>query len=351
MANPEHLDILKQGVDVWNQWRTHEHSDLWPNLSEADLRGLDLRGVEFSTTDLFRVDLAGANLRGASFDRADLDEADLSWASLVNTTFIQGLVGGANFTGADLAGADFVETDLSKANLTGANLFDTTFNGTFFNETDFSQAITWSTVFGNTDLRLVKGLQTIQHRGPSIISIETIYRSEGNIPEDFLRKAGVPDSFIDFMHSLVIKPIDYYTCFISYSSKDQAFADRLHADLRNSGVRCWFAPEDMKIGDKIRPRIDESIRFYDKLLLVLSEHSVASQWVEQEVETALEKERNEHRAMLFPIRLDNVVIEIETGWPALIRSTRHIGDFTKWKSHDDYQQAFERLLRDLKAEA
>ena len=40
-----------------------------------------------------------------------------------------------------------------------------------------------------------------------------------------------------------------------YSSQDQAFAERLHADLQSKGVHCWFAPEDMKIGDKIRPRM------------------------------------------------------------------------------------------------
>ena len=45
----------------------------------------------------------------------------------------------------------------------------------------------------------------------------------------------------------------------------------------------------MKIGDEIRPRIDESIRVHDKLLLVLSESSLASTWVKKEVETAFEK--------------------------------------------------------------
>jgi hypothetical protein len=116
-------------------------------------------------------------------------------------------------------------------------------------------------------------------------------------------------------------------------------------------VRCWFAPEDLKIDDKIRTRVDESIRLYDKLLLVLSQHSVASQWVEQEVETALAKERKEQRTVLFPIRLDGAVMEMEGGWPALVRNTRNIGDFTRWKRRDTYQKALDRLLRDLKAEA
>ncbi len=88
------------------------------------------------------------------------------------------------------------------------------------------------------------------------------------------------------MRSLVAHPIEYYTCFISYSSRDQEFADRLYTDLQSKGVCCWFAPEDMKIGDKLRQRIDESIRLYDKLL-VLSAYSVASWWVEYEVEKAL----------------------------------------------------------------
>jgi len=43
-------------------------------------------------------------------------------------------------------------------------------------------------------------------------------------------------------------------------------------------------------------------------------------------------------------------MEIENGWPADIRRTRHIGDFTNWKDHEAYQKAFARLLRDLKAD-
>ena len=103
-------------------------------------------------------------------------------------------------------------------------------------------------------------------------------------------EAGVPDSFIDYMRSLVGKPIDYYSCFISYSRKDQAFAEWLYADLQSKSVRCWFAPHDMRIVDEIRPCFDESIRIHDKLLLVLSESSLASTWVKKEVETAFEKE-------------------------------------------------------------
>jgi hypothetical protein len=89
----------------------------------------------------------------------------------------------------------------------------------------------------------------------------------------------------------------------------------------------------------------------EKLLLVLSASSVASEWVEYEVETALARERKEKRTILFPIRLDDAVIDSPTAWAAHIQHTRHIGDFTSWKDHDSYQKAFTRLLRDLKADA
>jgi len=106
----------------------------------------------------------------------------------------------------------------------------------------------------------------------------------------------------------------------------------------------------MKIGAKIRPTIHRSIRALDKLLLILSKDSINSQWVESEVEAAFEEERERDDLILFPIRLDEGVMETEQAWAADIRRTRHIGDFTHWKDHDAYQQAFERLLRDLKAE-
>jgi hypothetical protein len=82
--------------------------------------------------------------------------------------------------------------------------------------------------------------------------------------------------------------------------------------------------------------------------LVLSEHSIRSPWVEKEVETAFERERREKRMVLFPIRLDNAVMDTGEAWAADIRRTRHIGDFTGWDQHAKHVKAFERLLRDLK---
>jgi hypothetical protein len=337
MANQEHLDLLKRGAEVWNQWRK-QHPRIHPDLSlpyidksltGASLFRADLRGADLTETSLFRVDLSEANLQEANLTGTDLRLATLRKANLREASLRATILSGADLSGANLREANLREATLNEANLTEAN-------------------VGW-TLFGNVDLSVVKGLETVRHEGPSIIGIDTIYGSKGNIPEAFLKGVGVDDTFIAYIHALVGKAIEYYSCFISYSSKDEDFARRLYADLQSHNVRCWFAPEDMKTGDEIRSRIDEAIRIHDKLLLVLSEHSVNSPWVKKEVETAFEKEQQQKRLVFFPIRLDDTVMQTTKAWAADIRRTRHITDFTSWKDHDAYQRAFNRLLRDLKA--
>jgi hypothetical protein len=119
--------------------------------------------------------------------------------------------------------------------------------------------------------------------------------------------------------------------------------------LQDKGVRCWFAPEDLKIGDKIWDRLDQSIRLHDKLLVILSSNSIGSEWVEDEVTTAFQEERKRGKTVLFPVRLDDAVMGTAEAWAGKVRQ-RHIGDFRGWKEHDEYRGAFGRLVRDLKAE-
>jgi len=141
----------------------------------------------------------------------------------------------------------------------------------------------------------------------------------------------------------------YYSCFICYSHQDQEFAEKLYADLQKEEVQCWFAREDLKMGEEIRQTIEEAIQKHAKLLVVLSEHSVESTWVSDEVEAGFEEERrNKNKMMLFPIRLDEAVMNTRRAWAAAIRRTRWIGDFRKWKSDGEYRGSLARLLRDLK---
>ena len=366
MANQEHGAILKQGVEVWNKWR-EENLKTSIDLSEADLSHIELPRVDFAPSrqdeepidsipvhsekavELVEVKFFSANLQSADFCQANLMNTDFTGAYLSRANFFNANLSNANFTYANLVGTNFTRANLTGANLTGTDLTWANFSGATLSNINLDKATMGSTTFVETDLSTAKGLDTTDHYAPSGIDIYTILRSQRTVSEVFFRDIGVPESLMTYARSLVSNPIVYYTCFISYSSKDQKFADRLYADLQAKGVRCWFAPHDMKIGDKIRPRIDESIRLYDKLLLILSRDSVTSQWVEHEVETAIGKELEGVPNVLFPIRLDGAVMESKTGWASHIRLTRHIGDFTNWKNHDAYVKAFDRLLRDLKA--
>src|SRR5215470_16190717 len=84
--------------------------------------------------------------------------------------------------------------------------------------------------------------------------------------------------------------------------------------LAEQGVRRWFAPHDMPIGGKILDEIDTAIRLRDKVLLILSEHSIKSDWVEDEASKAFEEERKRGQIVLFPVRLDNAVMDTNEAW-------------------------------------
>lgn len=339
MANQEHVDILRQGVEVWNEWRELNPYET-PNLSSANLKGAFLHEANLSTVDLTEADLSEANLNSADLSDAQLNLANIRGASLFYT----------NLYGANLNKANLRWARLHKANLSHASLYDVDLSKAHLDGVNLTEATIGLTTFANNDLSSVIGLETIHHRAPSYISIDTLYKSQGKIPEVFLRGAGLPEAFLSYLPALrnAAQPIQFYSCFISYSVKDEEFTRRLYADLQNVGIRCWFAPESLKTGDKLRTSVDEAIRLYDKLLLVVSEHAIGSEWVNHEVKNALESERERNELILFPARIDDAVLNAGTDWAAEILRTRQIIDFKDWKDNTKYQKAFLRLIRDLK---
>jgi uncharacterized protein YjbI with pentapeptide repeats len=350
MADKEQLHILKQGAETWNEWRQHAGAGTRINLIGADLSLVTLRianrfGAKLSEDNFREANLSGANLSdanltGANFSEANFRQADLSEANLSE----------ANLSSADLSEANLSEADLTVANLSAAHLRGANLSSANLREADLSEAYFMETILSNVDLSRCKNLDSIRHAGPSPIDIRTLQRS-GRLPLVFLRGVGLPDTLIEYLPSLLQQAIQHYSCFISHSSKDDEFARRLHADLQNNGVRCWFAPEDMKIGAKILDTLDAAIRLRDKVLLVLSEASIAADWVEFEVKKAFAEERQRGTTVLFPVRLDDAVFKTKEAWAVMLRDDRNIGDFHAWKDHDAYQQTLERLLRDLRVDA
>jgi len=372
VANDEHVAKLKEGVQAWNEWRK-AHPDVTPDLSGADLDRANLRVADLSGADLATANLSWADLNSANLGGADLATANLSCADLATANLNGANLTGANLTeatlfaaslkrstlsNATLTGADLRNAFLIDANLAGANCLLTILNRADLRGADFVGAHLGFTIFGDNDLRTVKGLETLVHVVPSSIGLDVIYRSQGKIPAAFLRGCGVPEDFITYAQSLVANPVEFYSCFISYSTEDQDFADRLYADLQNKGVRCWFAPHDIQGGKKIHEQIDAAIRVHDKLLLILSSASMGSEWVKTEIAKARKREVTDSRRVLFPIRL--VPFETLRDWECFDADTGKdtareireyfIPDFSDWKNHDAYQKAFRALMNDLKAE-
>jgi TIR domain len=154
------------------------------------------------------------------------------------------------------------------------------------------------------------------------------------------------------------EPIQFYSCFISYSTKDQDFVNHLYTDLQEKGVRCWFAPHDVKSGQKLHEQIDSAIKVYDRLLLILSPDSMASAWVTTEIRKARRRELQESRRMLFPVSL--VDYEVLRSWECFDADTGtdaaheireyYIPIFKGWRNNFTYQAALEMLMRDLAVE-
>jgi len=344
MPLKEHVDILNQGSVAWNQWRK-DNPDIKPDLSEANLYKCDLSSTNLNDANLLKADLKFADFNMTNLKRACLCGADLFMAFLLTTDFT-----GADLREANLSQAECYMTDFSGASLQNADLTSAVLWGAKLIDTNLTNCEIGETIFANLDLSKAKGLDTVKQTYPSTIGVDTIYLSGGKIPKAFLQGAGIPDAIIGLTDTLRGNPKQFYSCFISYSSKDRSFAERLFIDLQNRGVRCWFAPENLKIGDRIRQTLDKSIRIHDKLLLILSENSIGSDWVEKEVETAFEEERKRGKVQLFPVRIDTAVMDTNQAWARDIRNTRHIGDFTQWEDDKSYQEEFERLLRDLESE-
>jgi hypothetical protein len=293
MANQEHLDILAKGVEAWNTWREQVYGtiDSSPHIPSDTSSDFELSGLDLSQADLRDADLREANLRRVDLSRANLSRANLSGGDLRYADLQFTSILGANLYCTDLRGsrlrsADLRRTDLRQAILRGTDLRGAELHSNKLDGTDFGGSIFGYTTLGDMDLSNTRGIETASHDGPSVIGVETIFRSKGNIPDFFLRGLGLPENFIVYVKSLTGAALEFYSCFISYSTNDQNFADRLHADLQAKGVRCWFASHDIRGGRKIHEQIDEAIRMYDKLLLILSDASMTSEWVNTEISKA-----------------------------------------------------------------
>jgi hypothetical protein len=371
MANEEQLRILKVGVEAWNQWRK-DNSSSKVDLSGADLSGMNLTGIDLRDARLTRVDFRESNLQKARLSLANLSRAafigaSLNQANLKETRLSSAILINADLRDADLTSAYFHKTILAKSDLSGAYLYKAHFSEAYLNESRFTNTAFADTTLGATDLSLVIDLEKASHHGPSTIGIDTIHKSKGKIPESFLRGCGLSDPDIEFaklsnpnfsnddVNKILYRvyelrasqAVQISPLFISYSHADGTFVDKLESYLNEKGIRFWRDVHDMKSG-RIETQIDRAIRENPTVLLILSEHSLKSDWVEHEVRTARELEKEKGRDTLCPVALDESWKD--SSWPRRVMEQimeYNILDFSLWKDDGKFGYTFNKLIDGL----
>ncbi|MDX1776968.1 MAG: toll/interleukin-1 receptor domain-containing protein, partial [Desulfobulbales bacterium] len=293
---------------------------------------------------LRRTRIQKANMAMAVLEGADLSKAVLTWTTLGRANLRSARFVDANLNAANLSGSDLTGADLKKASLIGANLTRANLEGV-----DLSGCIVGGTLFGNVDLSVVRGLETLVHVGPSPIGIDTVFKSRGDIPEVFLKHAGVPKVLIEFLGAYIDGEERFFSCFINYTGKDEVFARKLCEDLQEQGVRSWVMPERVRKKEKYYPLTDAALNLHDKELLLLSEHALASNWLEDEIYAAFDKEEKTGETILIPVLLDDSVKFSEKPWIIKMRRSRQVYDFSLWQDDETYGEMLGSLAGELKS--
>ena len=144
MLNPYHLEMVKQGAEVWNQWRVDSQVGSpelsGADLSEVDLTAYQLAGADLCEANLCRAILSEADLSGGNLSMAYLIEANLFRANLSETSLVRSNMAKANFFGSDLTKADLSDANLSGVNFTMADLTTTNLTKANLSLANFTKA-------------------------------------------------------------------------------------------------------------------------------------------------------------------------------------------------------------------
>ncbi|MBI4732291.1 MAG: toll/interleukin-1 receptor domain-containing protein [Chloroflexi bacterium] len=135
--------------------------------------------------------------------------------------------------------------------------------------------------------------------------------------------------------------------FISYSHKNSAFVDEMENHLNEKGIRFWRDTHDATAG-RLEKVINRAIRKNPIVLLILSENSVQSDWVEHEARSARELEKELKRDVLCPVALDGSWKTCD--WEARLREQimkYNILDFSNWKDEAEFTKKFAKLVEGL----
>ncbi len=358
MANPEHVDIVKQGVEKIRKWIELNPGILLDlqsaNLSGANLSGLDL--LDPIKGFLTKVDLSGANLAEADLANTNLPWVNLSGADLSKAFLLNANLNDANLSGTNLAGAILFMSNLSRTNLSEAELFRAgLFGANLFQanlfRAELSEAKSSNTSFSNCDLSSCSGLDKVEHESPSSIGVDTLLMTlrgaGGAFTKEqlaFFKGAGVPEELLNALPRIIAE-VKYSNCFISYGQLDGKLATKLREDLTASGITCWLYELDSTPGVRTWQEISMKRREAENMVLLCSAEALVRDGVLKE----LEEQIDENPDKIIPISLDDL-------WKhpgfRVMRGQRDLKPFLLDRNYADfanmeYAEALKRLLRGL----
>lgn len=377
MANPYHVAVVKKGAAAIKEWK-QKHPGQTLNLSEANLSKVDLSGTDLRLANLIKANLSGANLSKANLSFAILASANLSGANLSEANIGMGNLINADLSGANLSGAILFESNLSgvnliSADLSGADLSYILLKFAKLSEANFSNAnldgakllhfdaskvnltgaIMDATTLGACNLAHGVGLETVKHKGPSLIDYITLIRSfreAGNrfTPEmeTFFLNSGLPKELLEALPRILAE-VQYYTCFVCYGHPDLGFAERLVKDLKAMGIPCWLYSMDYTPGKKVWGEIIQKRREAEKMIVLCSAKSLVRDAVLKEIEEQID----ENPDKIVPISLDD--LWKESGFSGK-RGKRDLKPFLLERNYADfchesaYNNSLRRLLKGLK---
>jgi hypothetical protein len=184
----------------------------------------------------------------------------------------------------------------------------------------------------------------------TLVASEIGYR-KGWLQRDLTSIARNIESKYNATHNLLGKNSDpprLQSCFISYSAADRALVLQLQQALKERGVDYWSAPEHARWGEELKSQIDREIRQRDRVILVCSRASLSdSDWVRWEIDLALDQEKKRRKRVIFPIMLDDSLLEWDDP------RQRHIldvlaGDFRHATQGPAFDEASDKLVEGLR---
>ena len=393
MADPEHMALAKAGAHAIARWREQIYwrrrsLDLsgaylsgtkWPgvdlahdNLSNADLTSADLRladlsGVNLQGAHLWRSDLSGTDfrranlksaslvrckLRGSSLQGADLSGADLSYADLWCANLAEANLQGADLTEANLAWADLGGADLRNCRLTATNLEVANLAGAVLRRASFIRPRLTGvslddchfemTLLADCDLSDVNGLESTRHSGPSIVGSDSLARSKGLIPQDFLRQAGVAEPFISAQEEIRRTGQTVPKILLVSSVTDTGLVAKIQGDLRESGVLSWTLAADDEEVLRADQGALERVMYYDLLVLVCSTAALENPHTCRVFSHLEPGAPPANRPRLVTVAADELLYTRQDSLCSLLRQTEVV-DLRGWANKESYRKGLAHL--------